>query len=908
MEGTAVAVCEILKYLIIHWKCETAGVSKGTLLEGQLVISIEALNSKHQTNTLHCVTTIASAGSIYGGLVLEKFLKEIQSTLPGFSAKLPWTSKEASSSQDISGVTPFQMTFEVHEKPRILMTNSLMIKDFLHKIVMVHPKIRFNFNVRVNGILSTELFGAKNEPTLNLSNGMALVVNYQHYVRAKSGTTEFFCSRIHPVLGPPVVLFIPDDVAGVDLLGELILTPAAALCPCPKVFSNQLNRISSVSIFLYGPSGLPLISPSREQPPTTVLKDTFCFIDWKKYHLCVVPNLDLNLDRDLVLPDVSYRVECSKEDQSQNMDPQGQTLLLFFFVDFHSGFQVKQMELWGVHTLLTTHLSAILMESHSVVQDSIEVAVDQALEQHHQAVKAHQKLQASLSVAVNSIMSIVTGSTSSSFRKSCFQALQAADTQEFGTKLHKSFHEITQYRFLHHGSCEVKQLLPEKNDAEQSTEDAHENSSLEFLAGRAVAAGGLQSVRVAESRPWALSRALSLRVHADPPAPRAVSSSIKLLRAPRVCVSVRGGAGQVREPAPPDDVTRTSGRRGPTGGEITSLVRAAGPGAMAALGGDGLRLLSVSRPERQPESAALGGPGPGLCCWVSVFSCLSLACSYVGSLYVWKSELPRDHPAVIKRRFTSVLVVSSLSPLCVLLWRELTGIQPGTSLLTLMGFRLEGIFPAALLPLLLTMILFLGPLMQLSMDCPCDLTDGLKVVLAPRSWARCLTDMRWLRNQVIAPLTEELVFRACMLPMLAPCTGLGPAVFTCPLFFGVAHFHHIFEQLRFRQSSVGSIFLSAAFQFSYTAVFGAYTAFLFIRTGHLIGPVLCHSFCNYMGFPAVCAALEHPQRRPLLAGYALGVGLFLLLLQPLTDPKLYGSLPLCVLLERAGDSEAPLCS
>lgn len=78
-------------------------------------------------------------------------------------------------------------------------------------------------------------------------------------------------------------------------------------------------------------------------------------------------------------------------------------------------------------------------------------------------------------------------------------------------------------------------------------------------------------------------------------------------------------------------------------------------------------------------------------------------------------------------------MVSSLSPLCVLLWRELTGIQvrrrrgkggensgvfrggsktdapfpvaqPGTSLLTLMGFRLEGIFPAALLPLLLTMV------------------------------------------------------------------------------------------------------------------------------------------------------------------------------------------------------------
>lgn len=55
----------------------------------------------------------------------------------------------------------------------------------------------------------------------------------------------------------------------------------------------------------------------------------------------------------------------------------------------------------------------------------------------------------------------------------------------------------------------------------------------------------------------------------------------------------------------------------------------------------------------------------------------------------------------------------------------------------------------------------------------------------PRLWALCLGDVRWLRNQVVAPLTEELVFRACMLPMLVPCTGPGPAVLACPLFFGV---------------------------------------------------------------------------------------------------------------------------
>nr|XP_045004144.1 type 2 DNA topoisomerase 6 subunit B-like isoform X3 [Jaculus jaculus] len=464
MEGTALAVCEILKYLIIHWKCQTT-ISKRALLEGQLVISIEALSSKHQPHSLHCIAT------------------KIQSILPRLSAKLTCTSEESNCFQDTSRVTPFQIIFEVDEKLRTLKTGCLVIKQFLHKIVIVHHKIRFNFNVKVNGILSTVIFGIENEPTLSLSNGIALVTDNQHYMsKPKLSTTESHCSRIHPVLGHPVALNIPDDMAGMDLLGQLVLTPAAALCPSPKVFPSHLNRIASVSIFLYGPLGLPLISSNQEQPSTTVFKDTSYFINWKKYHLCMVPNLDLHLDRDFVLPDVSYQVKSSEETQPQDVDPQGSTLLLFLFVDFRSGIPVQKMEIWGVHTLLTAHLSAILMESHSMVQDSIQITVDQVLEQHHQATKAQQNLQASLAVAVTSIMSVVTGSTCSSFRRTCLQGLQAADTQEFGTKLHKIFHDITQHRFLHHCSCDKEQVTPERRDSAQRTEDALEKSSAQFLA------------------------------------------------------------------------------------------------------------------------------------------------------------------------------------------------------------------------------------------------------------------------------------------------------------------------------------------------------------------------------------------------------------------------------------------
>ncbi|XP_072407114.1 CAAX prenyl protease 2 isoform X1 [Chiloscyllium punctatum] len=293
-------------------------------------------------------------------------------------------------------------------------------------------------------------------------------------------------------------------------------------------------------------------------------------------------------------------------------------------------------------------------------------------------------------------------------------------------------------------------------------------------------------------------------------------------------------------------------------------------------------------------------------CSVSVVSCLLLACSYVGSLYVWRSQLPRDHPTVIKRRFTSVLIVSMLSPLWVWTWRQYTGFKTGPSLLMLMGVHLEGLFAAACLPLLLTMVLFFGPLIQLVMDYPWDFLEGMKMVLDPQFWVQCVADMRWMRNQVVAPLTEELVFRACMLPMLVPCTGLSRAIVTCPLFFGVAHFHHVIELLKFKQGTITGIFLSAAFQFSYTAVFGAYTAFIFIRTGHLIGPVLCHSFCNYMGFPAIGAALEHPQKLTIFFFYVLGVILFLLLLFPMTDPSFYGSLAICHLTKP--DTSTSICT
>jgi hypothetical protein len=35
----------------------------------------------------------------------------------------------------------------------------------------------------------------------------------------------------------------------------------------------------------------------------------------------------------------------------------------------------------------------------------------------------------------------------------------------------------------------------------------------------------------------------------------------------------------------------------------------------------------------------------------------------------------------------------------------------------------------------------------------------------------------------------------------------------------------------------------------YTSLFGAYSSYLFLRTGLVVGPLIAHVFCNLMGLP-----------------------------------------------------------
>ncbi|XP_047994178.1 CAAX prenyl protease 2 [Leguminivora glycinivorella] len=268
-------------------------------------------------------------------------------------------------------------------------------------------------------------------------------------------------------------------------------------------------------------------------------------------------------------------------------------------------------------------------------------------------------------------------------------------------------------------------------------------------------------------------------------------------------------------------------------------------------------------------------------CTFSVLACIFLTFSYVASLYVWKTKLSRDHPSTIKRRFFSVSCMMLLAPFFTQYFLTEETRTRG-DVYEHLGLRTSGLISASILPLLLTAILFLGPLTM-------QFLSGIwKLYAEPVYWVSSWQDWVWVRNHFMAPLSEEWVFRACMMPLLLQCVNPLTAVFIGPLLFGVAHFHHMFEQLKAGFEFKTALMIST-FQFMYTSLFGAYSAYLFVRTGHFMAPLVAHMFCNHMGFPNFGEISQFPplQRITIMFNFLLGFVLWCYLLTPLTSPDIY---------------------
>lgn len=158
-----------------------------------------------------------------------------------------------------------------------------------------------------------------------------------------------------------------------------------------------------------------------------------------------------------------------------------------------------------------------------------------------------------------------------------------------------------------------------------------------------------------------------------------------------------------------------------------------------------------------------------------------------------------------------------------------------------------------------------------------------------------------LRNLIIAPITEEILFRALLTPTLFatyPSTQIAEVsristtvlVLGCPAFFAVAHLHHLYEKIRSGTKLVNAL-IQVLIQASYTYIFGCISMLLFIRTGSVFACITSHVICNFMGLPDTSfmnAVSYHGQysvlysyRFILLLLHGLGLVLFSFMLYPL---------------------------
>ncbi|KAL7247845.1 hypothetical protein ACSBR2_002702 [Camellia fascicularis] len=285
---------------------------------------------------------------------------------------------------------------------------------------------------------------------------------------------------------------------------------------------------------------------------------------------------------------------------------------------------------------------------------------------------------------------------------------------------------------------------------------------------------------------------------------------------------------------------------------------------------------------------------------LAVTSCAAMAFFFVAILYsptlILRLPPPISFQSFLIRRFMCAAVSSLLSLIFCALILPIRS-WDASYLSGVYGIRLDHVWQAVVYPVSLTSLLYAGSLVLKSMSLlnswkehwndseghSSNCINNVLQMVIGKMFSIASNVSAW-RNYFVAPLTEELVFRACMIPLLL-CGGFKTygVIFFCPIFFSLAHLNHFLEFYTEQNCSLLKASMVVGLQLGYTVIFGSYASFLFIRTGHLIAPVVAHIFCNFMGLPVLYS------RRNGIVSFAFIAGLagFLWLLFPATHPDLY---------------------
>ncbi|CAA0374998.1 unnamed protein product [Arabidopsis thaliana] len=283
---------------------------------------------------------------------------------------------------------------------------------------------------------------------------------------------------------------------------------------------------------------------------------------------------------------------------------------------------------------------------------------------------------------------------------------------------------------------------------------------------------------------------------------------------------------------------------------------------------------------------------------LAVATCVAMALFYVLILYVptviLRLPSASSYTEFMIRRFICAAICTVASLVFTAFIFPIKSWE-ASYILGVYGIRKDHLWQGVVYPLLLTSLVYAGSLVLKLLFLleswkenggGCSSFNYIRSFFQtiPASVLTSASNVSVWRNFIVAPVTEELVFRSCMIPLLL-CAGfrINTAIFLCPVLFSLAHLNHFREMYIRHNRSYLRASLIVGLQLGYTVIFGAYASFLFIRTGHLAAPLFAHIFCNYMGLPVLYAN----GKGLVSAAFLGGVVGFVLLLFPLTKPLMY---------------------
>lgn len=168
---------------------------------------------------------------------------------------------------------------------------------------------------------------------------------------------------------------------------------------------------------------------------------------------------------------------------------------------------------------------------------------------------------------------------------------------------------------------------------------------------------------------------------------------------------------------------------------------------------------------------------------------------YVGLLLAFDyNGVDRNNSNSVRRRLFAALVtciVSIYLTLYQLNWQW-----------HLMGFRTSSFGMAAVVPSIPVLVLYAGQILLLYLDGQLQYFLSSKCLnfitsfIAVTTWKKSLSDICWIRDIFLAPITEEIVYRACTVSLVAECFTKWQTIFIAPLFFGISHLHHVLNDIK----------------------------------------------------------------------------------------------------------------